>query len=87
VPTPQGRITCFTVTLRMRLLADGPYLSVFSASVMRANSALFGVGSVPVALGTPAWPVVAVTLRDRTPNPVVAPFVDSIRSYAAARLG
>ena len=38
---PKARIVSFTVTLRMELMATGPYISVFSGAVMRQNAERF----------------------------------------------
>jgi DNA-binding transcriptional LysR family regulator len=79
---PKASIVSLTVTLRMRLLADGPYITAFGSSVMRHNAQRFGIAALPVTLPSPAWPAVFVTLKNRTQSPVVERFIESAYEVA-----
>ena len=69
-------------TLRMQLLAAGPYISVFASSVMRLNAHRYGITVLPIDLAVQPWPVVIVTLKNRTLSPVVERFIASAREVA-----
>ncbi|HVI91010.1 MAG TPA: LysR family transcriptional regulator [Dongiaceae bacterium] len=84
---PNPRIAVVSVMLRMHLLANGPYISVFGGSVMQLNAPLFGIGAIPVDLPSQPWPIVAVTLKDRTQSPVVQEFIATARHVAETSLG
>src|SRR5262249_9700025 len=77
---PQPRIVALTVALRMHLMALGPYISVFSSLVMQHVGHRFDIVALPVPL--PAlrlFPVVVVTLKNRTLRPVVERFIELAR--------
>src|SRR5262245_14887310 len=79
---PKARIVASSVTLRMQLMADGPYISVFTSSVIRMHAHRFGIAALPINLPSKPWPVVVVTLRNRTQSAAVERFVESIRQVA-----
>ena len=80
---PKARIIVSSgVTLRMQLMADGPYISVFTSSVMRQNAHRFGIAALPIDLPSKPWPVVVVTLRNRTQSAAVERFIESVRQVA-----
>jgi len=79
---PKARIVTLTVTLRMQLLAGGPFVSVFGSSLMRLNARRFGITTLPVALPRQPWPVIIVTLRNRTQSPVVERFIETAHAVA-----
>lgn len=82
ITPPRPRIVAIAVPLRMHLLANGPYISIFSGAVMRLNAPIFGVGAIPVDFPSRPWPVVAVTLKGRTQSPVVQEFINTARQVA-----
>ena len=55
-----------SVNLRMDLMSNGPYITVFTGAVMRQSARHFGIVSLPVRLPSRPWPVVIVTLKNRT---------------------
>jgi DNA-binding transcriptional LysR family regulator len=80
---PKARIfTSSGVTLRMQLMADGPYISMFTSSVMRQNAHRFGIAALPINLPSKPWPVVVVTLRNRTQSAAVERFIESVLQVA-----
>jgi DNA-binding transcriptional LysR family regulator len=79
---PKGSMNSLSMTLRMQLLAAGPYISVFASSVMRLNAHRYGITVLPIDLPVKPWPVVIVTMKNRTLSPVVERFVASARDVA-----
>ena len=80
---PQARIVTVTVALRMHLMAAGPYISVFTSGVMQHIARRFGIVALPIKLHTSRpWPVVVVTVKNRTLRPVVERFIQSPRDVA-----
>ena len=63
-------------------MADGPYISVFTSSVMRQNAHRFGIAALPINLPSKPWPVVVVTLRNRTQSAAVERFIEFVRQVA-----
>ena len=73
-----------SVTLRTRLIATGPYLTIFARSVMRLNADYYNIISLPIDLPIQPWPVVVVTLKHRTLSPVVERFIACAREVSRA---
>jgi DNA-binding transcriptional LysR family regulator len=57
--------------------------------VLRVNEGLYPVKILPVALPEPPtpWPVVVVTLKNRTVSPVVGVFVEMLRTHVNSKDG
>ena len=68
--------------LRMNLMSDGPYLTVFTSSVMPLNARRFGIAALPIHLPSKSWPVVVVTLKKRTQSAAVERFIECVREVA-----
>jgi DNA-binding transcriptional LysR family regulator len=79
---PKPSIVSLAVTLRMRLLAGGPYITAFGSSVMLHNAQRFGIALLPVTLPRRKWSAVFVTLKNRTQSPVVERFIESAYEIA-----
>jgi DNA-binding transcriptional LysR family regulator len=79
---PKARIVASSVILRTQLMADGPYISVFTGSVMRQHAHRFGIAALPINLPSKPWPVVVVTLKNRTQSAAVERFIESVRQVA-----
>jgi DNA-binding transcriptional LysR family regulator len=71
-----------SIVLRARLLAAGPYLTVFANSVMRLNADRYGLVVLPIDLPNKPWPVVIVSLKNRTLSPLVERFIACAREVA-----
>ena len=80
VPTPS--LMSLSIVLRARLLAAGPYLTVFAKSVMRLNADRYGLVVLPIDLPSKPWPVVIVSLKHRTLSPLVERFIACAREVA-----
>jgi DNA-binding transcriptional LysR family regulator len=79
---PNASLNSLSMTLRMQLMAAGPYISVFAHSVMRLNAHRYDITMLPIDLSVQPWPVAIVTLRNRTLSPVVDRFIASARDVA-----
>jgi DNA-binding transcriptional LysR family regulator len=84
---PEARIVTVTVTLRMLLIAAGPYISLFGSSVVRQYARRFGITALPVEMPTHPWPAVIVTLKNRTQSPVVQRFIEIAQTVAMSFSG
>jgi len=80
VPSPS--LVSLSIILRARLLAAGPYLTVFADSVMQLNAARYGLAVLPINLPNKPWPVVIVCLKNRTVSPLVDRFIACGREVA-----
>jgi DNA-binding transcriptional LysR family regulator len=83
---PRPMVTTDSIILRARLVAGGPYLSIFSTSVLRRLIAdNYPITALPVDM--PGISNAIVTLRNRTLSPVVERFLASVREVAASWAG
>ena len=74
-------LTTYSVQLRATLLATGPFISAFPASILRVKADELSLKILPVELPFRPWPFAAVTLKNRTVNPAVARFIDHVRAF------
>jgi DNA-binding transcriptional LysR family regulator len=81
---PKPALVSMSVSLRTRLIATGPYLTVFAKSVMRLNADYYGIMALPIELPMQPWPVVVVTLKNRALSPVAERFIACAREVAKA---
>jgi DNA-binding transcriptional LysR family regulator len=61
------------------LVARGPFLGVFSASVLKFGSTSPRLKVLPVDLPVTPWPIGIMTLKKRTLTPVAQFFIDFTR--------
>jgi len=78
---PKIYLTTYSIQLRASLLASGPFISVFPASILRFKADELSLKILPVELPFRPWPFATVTLRNRTLNPAVARFIDDVRVF------
>ena len=81
LPVPELRVMTFSVQLRAHLLATGDFLTALPRSMLRFNPELRGLRQLPIKLPDPAFPVIVVTLKDRTQTPAVELFLDALRKH------
>ena len=79
---PIIKFVTFSVTLRTNLLATGRYLSVLPRSMLDLYAERMSLKVLPVKLAVRKWPVVIVTLKNRTLNPVAQVFIEHLRVAA-----
>jgi DNA-binding transcriptional LysR family regulator len=68
--------------LRANLLSMGSYITALPNSILRAYADRFSLRALPIDLSAPPWPVVVVTLKNRTLSPVVERFIEHVRDFA-----
>jgi len=81
---PTVRLMTFSLDLRARLLATGPFITALQGFLLRLNADRFPFKILPVELPTPPWPIVIVTLKNRTLNPVAQLFIDHVRAFTSS---
>jgi DNA-binding transcriptional LysR family regulator len=82
---PQATVLSYSLQLRDMLMMTGNYLSIVAASAVPVlNFKRDTVKILPIDLGRNATtrPVTIVTLKTRTPSPVVEVFIDCVRAAA-----
>ncbi len=78
-------MTTDSILLRARLVAGGPYLTLFVTSVLRRLIAdNYAIAALPVDLLANALSTWIVTLKNRTLSPVVERFLACVREVAAS---
>lgn len=80
---PQASLVTVSVHLRNHMLASGRFITAIPRSV----ADWFGLKTLPVDLPARPWPVVMVTLKNRTLNPIVERFLQCAREVAEATAG
>jgi DNA-binding transcriptional LysR family regulator len=78
---PKVYLTTYSISLRAKLLATGPFISVLPNSVFWLANDEHPLRILPVDLPARPWPVAIVTLKNRTLNTVVARFIDHVRAF------
>jgi DNA-binding transcriptional LysR family regulator len=82
---PKPKVAAVSITLRARLVAGGPYLTMFATSVLRQLIAdHYAVAALPIDLpSNPSWAGI-ITVKNRTLSPVVERFLACVREVAAS---
>jgi DNA-binding transcriptional LysR family regulator len=80
LPMPKASVVSLSVHLRNHLLASGRFLSAFPKSIADR----YAQRVLPVDLPNPAWPVVMVTLKNRTLSPIVERFLQCAHAVAGS---
>jgi DNA-binding transcriptional LysR family regulator len=79
---PRQRTIHAPMPIAAALVANGPYLANFPASLVRLGGSHLGIRVLPVNIAVPPSPVGIVTLRRRTIGPVAQLFIDHARKIA-----
>ena len=72
-PTPQ--VVSNSITLRTRLIETGQFIAILPDSSLRFGAGRPQIKILPIRLRLKAPPAVAISLKDRTPNPVARLFI------------
>jgi len=75
---PKVFLVSFSVELRTRLVATGRYIAAFARSVVQPETER-KLKILPIAFPPRQWPIVLVTLKRRTLNPIAQHFIDHLR--------
>jgi DNA-binding transcriptional LysR family regulator len=79
---PRIRVTTFSLQLRTHLLATGDFLTAMPRSLLRLQAEGIRLKALPVRLPIRSFSVAIVTLKNRTPSPVVQLFLERLRTFA-----
>lgn len=79
-PAPQ--VVSNSVTVRLRLIETGRFLAILPDSILRFGGGRTRIKILPIQLRINAPPTVAISLKNRTPNPIVRLFIDELRAFA-----
>jgi DNA-binding transcriptional LysR family regulator len=82
LPIPPATVFSHSVHLRNRLLETGRFLTLFPDAMRRFASKRTAFRVLPVKVPGTAWPVAAITLKNRTLSPVTQLFIDCAREVA-----
>jgi DNA-binding transcriptional LysR family regulator len=80
LPPPKISLVTFSVALRTNLLASGRHITVFPRSMMNLYARRMSLKVLPIQLPVREWPIVLVTLKNRTLNPAVRLFNEHVRT-------
>jgi DNA-binding transcriptional LysR family regulator len=80
LPMPTVSLRTFSTHLRTNMVASGHFIATFPKSVARFYADRFSLKVLPVDLPVRPWPVVILTLKNRTLSPIVKTFIDHVRS-------
>jgi DNA-binding transcriptional LysR family regulator len=78
---PKIRLETISSVVRASLLTAGPYIATFPSLFMRLYASRFSLKVLPIELPVRPWPVVIVTLKNRTLSPVVERFIEHVRDF------
>ncbi|MCQ4249803.1 MULTISPECIES: LysR family transcriptional regulator [Pseudomonadota] len=81
---PKIYVSSASLLLRTELLATGRFVSVMHASTLARNAKVWGLKRLNVDIDLRSPPISLVTLRRRTPTPVVERFMKHLRMIAAS---
>jgi molybdate transport repressor ModE-like protein len=79
---PRRGVVYASMPVIITLVANGPYLAMPSASLVRFAGAGLQVKALPIKFPVPASPVGIITLKRRTINPVAELFIQHARDVA-----
>lgn len=81
VDMPKICLMTYSVHLRINLLANGPFITAFPHSILRANVDRFPLKMLPVDLPYRPWPVALVTLKNRMLSPLAELFIEHVQAF------
>lgn len=84
---PKLMIKTLSVHLRTNLLATGQFITALPRSVLHLYAERFSLKALPLELPSRPWPVLAITLKNRTLTPVVDRFIECTRSVVNEMIG
>jgi DNA-binding transcriptional LysR family regulator len=82
---PRIGLKTLSTHLRANLVGSGKFIAPFPNTVFTFYAKRFSLKALPVALPVWPWPVVVLTLKNRTLNPVVQSLLSHLRNFFAAK--
>jgi len=83
---PRTSVSCFSMHLRIHLLATGRYLTIIPNSMLRFNAKRWSLKALPIDLGIKRRLGAIVTLKHRTLGPTAQLFIDHARQVATSMM-
>jgi DNA-binding transcriptional LysR family regulator len=84
---PKITLVTLSTHLRANLAATGLYITTFPKSTFDLYANRFSLKALPIPLPSSPWPVVLVTLKNRTLSPVVERFIEHVRNFTKLAAG
>jgi DNA-binding transcriptional LysR family regulator len=78
---PKIVVRTFSTNIRTNLVASGHFIATFPKSVARFYADRFSLKVLPVELPFRPWPLIVVTLKNRTLSPAVQHLLDHVREF------
>lgn len=79
---PKAVVRSFSTYIRTNLVATGHFIATFPKSVAHFYADRFSLKVLPIDLPVRPWPLVILTLKDRTLSPAVEHFILHLRDFA-----
>jgi DNA-binding transcriptional LysR family regulator len=79
---PRVALHAYSIPLRMRLVAAGPYITVFPDSIRSLDGYGSAIRILPIELPLSSLVLAVITLKNRNLNPIAQRFVDHLRDCA-----
>ena len=79
---PNAILRTFSIHIRVNLIVGSGFVTTLPRSVLDHYARQLPVKALPVAFAARPWPLVIVTLRDRTVGPIVERFIKCARDVA-----
>jgi DNA-binding transcriptional LysR family regulator len=79
LPPPMPQVVSSSLTLRTRLIETGQFIAILPDSTLRFEAKRLQIKILPVDLRIENPPVVVISLKRRTPNPIARLFIDELR--------
>ncbi len=76
---PKVSLKTFSIHIRANLIAGSPFVTTLPRSVLDHYAHRLPLKALPIALPPRPWPLMMVTLKDRTVSPVVERFIKCAR--------
>jgi DNA-binding transcriptional LysR family regulator len=83
-PAPQ--VVSNSITLRVRLIETGRFVGIMPESALRFGARRTRIKTLPIRLQMETPPTVAISLKNRTPNPIAKLFIDEVRTFARTNM-
>ena len=84
---PKASMVSVSVAVRARLLAHGKFIAALPSSLLTFNRDHYALKVLPIDLPNPPWPVVIVTLKNRTLSPMAERFIECAREVSRSLAG
>lgn len=82
---PRTVVRTFSTSMRTNLVGSGHFIATFPKSVVRFYADRFSLKVLPVRLPARPWPLVVLTLKNRTLSPAVQHLLEHIRDFMQPR--